>query len=255
MTDNTAGRTNRTDMADQVVDSASALIIDTETDQGRDPRPIQVATINVVTGYEWMRYFNSGRPISPVVIKVHGITDADVAGLERFELARFVLPDYLIGHNVRFDWRVIGSPTTKLICTVRLARVAFPEWQAYGQSKCIEQLLGKAEARAMTVAAHDALGDARMCHLLYQACCARLQIAPTDFAAAHAIANKAHPISHMPFGKYKGKPISSLPISYVKWMIGNIHNLQPSLYSALKKRIDAQQESEQASEQEKDEIR
>ena len=61
----------------------TALIIDTETDQGRDPRPIQVATINVATGFEWMKYFNSGRPISPVVIRIHGITDDDVAGLER----------------------------------------------------------------------------------------------------------------------------------------------------------------------------
>lgn len=116
----------------------TALVIDTETDQGSDPRPIQVATINVATGFEWMKYFNSGRSISPIVIKVHGITDDDVAGLERFELEQFELPEYLIGHNVRFDWRVIGSPSAKLICTVRLARAAFPEWRAYGQSKCIE---------------------------------------------------------------------------------------------------------------------
>ncbi|SJN23533.1 putative quorum-sensing-regulated virulence factor [Psychrobacter sp. JB385] len=218
----------------------TALVIDTETDQGRDPRPIQVATINVATGFEWMKYFNSGRTISPIVIKVHGITDDDVAGLERFNLAEFELPEYLIGHNVRFDWRVIGSPSAKLICTVRLARVAFPEWRAYGQSRCIEQLLGREEASLMTIAAHDALGDARMCHLLYQACCERLGIAPTDFAAAHAIANKANPVSKMPFGKHKGTPIKDVPISYVKWMLGNIHNMQPSLYSALKKRIEAE---------------
>lgn len=223
-----------------MTDFDTALIIDTETDQGRDPRPIQVATINVTTGYEWMKYFNSGRPISPVVIKVHGITDDDVAGLERFELEQFELPAYLIGHNVRFDWRVIGSPSTKLICTVRLARAAFPEWSAYGQSKCIEQLLGNSEARKMTIAAHDALGDARMCYLLYQACCERLEIAPTDFAAAHAIANKASPVSKMPFGKHKGKAIKDVPINYVKWMLGNIHNMQPSLYSALTKRVKAE---------------
>ena len=218
----------------------TALIIDTETDQGRDPRPIQVATINVATGFEWMKYFNSGRSISPVVIRVHGITDDDVAGLERFELEQFELPGYLIGHNVRFDWRVIGSPSAKLICTVRLACAAFPEWSAYGQSKCIEQLLGKGEASRMTIAAHDALGDARMCYVLYQACCERLAIAPTDFAAAHAIANKANPVSKMPFGKYKGKVIKEVPISYIKWMLGNIHNMQPSLYSALTKRIKAE---------------
>ncbi len=218
-------------------DSATALIIDTETDQGRDPRPIQVATIDVATGFEWMKYFNSGRPISPVVIKIHGITDDDVAGLEHFVLDNFNLPAYLIGHNVRFDWRVIGRPSTKLICTVRLARLAFPEWRGYSQSKCIEQLLGKAEASKMTIAAHDALGDARMCYLLYQACCARLEIAPTDFAAAHALSNSAQPISKMPFGKYKGRVIKEVPIGYVKWMLGNIPNMQPSLYSALTKRL------------------
>ena len=219
---------------------ATALIIDTETDQGRDPRPIQVATINVATGVEWMKYFNSGRTISPIVIKVHGITDEDVADCERFELSEFELPEYLIGHNVRFDWRVIGRPTAKLICTVRLARVAFPEWRYYGQSKCIEQLIGKEEARQMTVAAHDALGDARMCYLLYQACCVRLQIAPTDFAAAHTISNTANPVGKMPFGKHKGELIKDVPISYVKWMLGNIHNMQPSLYSALTKRVEAE---------------
>lgn len=91
----------------------------------------------------------------------------------------------------------------------------------------------------MTIAAHDALGDARMCYLLYQACCERLEVAPTDFAATHAIANKANPVSKMPFGKHKGKLIKDVPINYVKWMLGNIHNMQPSLYSALTKRIKA----------------
>lgn len=222
---------------------ATALIIDTETDQGHDPRPIQVATINVATGFEWMKYFNSGRSISPIVIKVHGITDDDVEGLERFDLADFELPTYLIGHNVRFDWRVIGSPSVKLICTVRLARVAFPEWYAYGQSKCIEQLLGKGEASRMTIAAHDALGDARMCYLLYQACCERLEIAPTDFAAAHMVSNTANPVAKMPFGKHKGQLIKDVPISYVKWMLGNIHNMTPSLHSALSKRVKAEKEA------------
>ena len=217
---------------------STALIIDTETDQGKDPRPIQVATIDVATGFEWMKYFNSGRAISPIVIKVHGITDDDVAGLERFELDKFELPEYLIGHNVRFDWRVIGRPDAKLICTVRLARAAFPEWRYYGQSKCIEQLLGKGEASTLTIAAHDALGDARMCYMLYKACCERLNIAPTDYAAAHAISNRASPVSKMPFGKHKGKAIKDVPISYVKWMLANIHNMQPSLYSALTKRVE-----------------
>lgn len=216
----------------------TALVIDTETDQGRDARPIQVATINVSTGYEWMAYFNSGRAISPFVTKIHGITDEDVAGLERFELDKFELSDYLIGHNVRFDWKVIGRPSAKLICTVRLARLAFPEWHRYSQSKCIEQLLGVEKAQAMTAAAHDALGDARMCYLLYQACCERLGIETTDFVTAHKLSNTANPIAKMPFGKHKGESIKSLPIGYVKWLLANVGGMKPSLYSALQKRLE-----------------
>lgn len=217
--------------------NATALVIDTETDQGRNARPIQVATINVQTGFEWMAYFNSGRPISPFVTKIHGITDADVAGLERFDLQKFELSDYLIGHNVHFDWGVIGRPSTKLICTVRLARLAFPEWSRYSQSRCIEQLIGEAAAREMTAAAHDALGDARMCYLLYKACCERLQIEPTDFAAAHRMANQAKPVRQMPFGKYKGRAIKDLPSNYVQWLLSNVQGMKPSLYSALQKRL------------------
>ena len=217
--------------------SATALVIDTETDQGRDARPIQVATINVLTGFEWMSYFNSGRPISPFVTGIHGITDEDVAGLERFDLDKFDLPEYLIGHNVRFDWKVIGRPTAKLICTVRLARIAFPEWTRYSQSKCIEQLIGVEEAAQMTAAAHDALGDARMCYLLYQACCERLNIELSDFETAHKISNTAKPVSKMPFGKYKGKPVSELPIGYSKWLLANVQGMTPSLYSALQQRL------------------
>lgn len=215
----------------------SALVIDTETDQGRDPRPIQVATIDVRSGHEWMSYFNSGRPISAFVTKIHGITDEDVVGLESFDLNKFELSDYLIGHNIRFDWGVIGRPKAKLICTVRLARAAFPEWHRYSQSKCIEQLLGMEKAAQMTAAAHDALGDARMCHLLYRACCERLGIHPYDFETVHKISNTAKPVNKMPFGKHKGKRINDLPIAYVHWILANIPNLNPSLYSALQKRV------------------
>ena len=56
----------------------TALIID--TDNQYYCRPIQVATIDVAMGHEWMQYFNSGRchPWQPV----HGITDSDVVDCE-----------------------------------------------------------------------------------------------------------------------------------------------------------------------------
>lgn len=244
------------------MDKLTALIIDTETDQGRDPRPIQVATIDLHTGNEWMKYFNSGRPISKFTTAVHGITDSDVAGLETFELAKFSLPHYLIAHNARFDWRVIGSPKVKLICTVQLARLAFPEWDNYKQSRCIEQLFasqgeaGAKQALLMTANAHDALGDVRMCQMIYKACCERLGVDYLDFEAMYELSEKgtklgfttrrkrrqktassAFAVEKMPFGKHKGLPIKDVPKSYVKWLLANATSLEAGLILALKARV------------------
>lgn len=238
----------------------TAIILDTETDQGQDPRPIQVATIDMTTGKEWVKYFNSGRPISPITTNIHGITDADVAGLERFELAKFTIPEYLIAHNARFDWRVIGSPDVKLICTVQLARLAFPEWDSYKQGRCIEQLFasqgeaGIKKAYALTAKAHDALGDVRMCRIIYQACCERLGVAENDFAKVHELLQRqgdtifkrkrsqkspksAFALDVMPFGKHKGQLIKSIPKSYAKWLLANGTSLEAGLILALKARV------------------
>lgn len=238
----------------------TAIILDTETDQGQDPRPIQVATIDMTTGKEWVKYFNSGRPISPITTQIHGITDADVAGLERFDLAKFTIPEYLIAHNARFDWRVIGSPDVKLICTVQLARLAFPEWESYKQGRCIEQLfapqgeVGMKKAYALTKNAHDALADVRMCQVIYRACCERLGVAVDDFAKVHELLEKqgttsfkrkrsqksptsAFAIEIMPFGKHKGMAIKHIPKSYAKWLLANATSLEAGLILALKARL------------------
>lgn len=233
----------------------TALIIDTETDQGTNPRPVQVATIDLTTGQQWMAYFNSGRPISPVTTQIHGITDDDVAGLDAFDLSNFNVPEYLIGHNVNFDWRVIGRPEVKLICTVRLARLAFPEWYSYKQSRCIEQLFNLqnrgGDITRFTQQAHDALGDVKMCYEIYKACCEKLGINYHNYAAAHLLCQKARatrgksstgntsdqPMSVMPFGKYRGQPVAQLPKPYVKWILANVPALRPNLINALQQRL------------------
>lgn len=55
----------------------------------------------------------------------------------------FILPghvDYIIGHNVDFDWGVIGKPEVKRNCTLALARKLWPDLDSHNQSALMHYL-------------------------------------------------------------------------------------------------------------------
>ncbi len=90
------------------------------------------------------RLVNPGRPMSPAAQKVHGLSDADLAGAEP---ARTVLPEFLaflgapatttlLAHNASFDAGFLGRelgrldfplPSFAVIDTLALARSRLPE--------------------------------------------------------------------------------------------------------------------------------
>ena len=41
----------------------------------------------------------------------------------------------------------------------------------------------------------------------------------------------------MPFGKYRGTPVSDLPEQYVEWCLGNLDDLDPVICRAMKHRL------------------
>ena len=116
---------------------------------------------------------NPGRPIPANVIRVHGITDADVARaapmaavLLRF--LRFVddspSPAVLMAHNARFDMGFVGAglfraglsaPPAPVIDTVRLSRRRMPSERSHSLKNCA------ARFGVRNPAAHRGLSDAR----------------------------------------------------------------------------------------------
>lgn len=54
----------------------------------------------------------------------------------------------------------------------------------------------------------------------------------------------------MPFGKYKGSPVSSLPSDYISWLLENCKNMQPKLKYELMK---AEAESDQLTREQEEE--
>ena len=72
---------------------------------------------------KYAEYFRPDVPCHPEAFKVHGITPEMVADCLPSEHA--VLPSnctHMIAHNAPFDYRMLGKPDVKVICTVSLAK-------------------------------------------------------------------------------------------------------------------------------------
>ena len=133
-----------------------------------------------------------------------------------------MLPDdaqYIIGHNVDYDWNVINQPNVKRICTLALARRVWPELDSYSQSALLYFIKG-AEAREKLKNAHSALTDVKNCEILLRAICNKLEI-----TSAEELWNKselARVPTHINFGKHKGTIISEIPKDYKEWLLKQV---------------------------------
>jgi exodeoxyribonuclease X len=149
----------------------------------------------------------------------------------------FQLPhdlEYLIGHNIDFDWQAIGQPEVKRICTLALSRKAWPELDAHNQSALL-YFLERSNARERLRNAHSADADVQICATILQHICSALSI--TSIEALWMASESARLPSHMPFGKHKGVALTEVPGDYVRWLLDQ-QNIDPYLrqaFMALKK--------------------
>lgn len=68
--------------------------------------------------------------------------------------------EYIIGHNIDFDWEAIGKPNVKRIDTDAMARYVYPNLDSYSQSALLYHVLGTvANTRELLKNAHSALQD------------------------------------------------------------------------------------------------
>lgn len=189
------------------------------------------------------------KDIPPEASAVHFISTEEVANcigyaddLENID-ALMGCRNYLIGHNVQFDRRMItdnefkhrGSVAEYLlddsrwICTLRLAKKMFAEdveyknltlsylWYKFGCYRDVHR----------AVNAHAAKDDVFMCYQvlvkLVEVAIERGHIDPTQDIGPQITEFVNTPIRYtvMPFGKHKGEQMSVVPLNYIEWMIRN----------------------------------
>jgi exodeoxyribonuclease X len=199
-----------------------AIVFDCETTGLVDPDLVQTAWVQVdhmgdLAHPICSQLWKPEKPISYGAMATHHILDADVA--DKPPAADFRLPDgvtHLIGHNIDFDWRVIGEPNIKRICTLALARRAWPDMDSHALGALIYRTMDQESARLALRGAHDAAADVGLCAYVLRVICQARR--PVDLDDLWRMSEDARVPTHMPFGKHKGMPIASVPDDYKAWL-------------------------------------
>lgn len=205
-----------------------AVILDTETTGKNNPLPVEIGYLTIPSPgaghtYSFIERFNPGKPIELGAMAVHLILDSDIAACRPH--TAFVMPNvpYMIGHNVDYDWNVLGRPLVRRICTLALARFVWPSYDSHTQTALLLSF-NPALARDWLKAnqAHSALVDVRICErilngmlpLLIQA--GHLPEEPT-WEDVWTLSERLRIPEVITFGKHKGKTLDQLPADYIAW--------------------------------------
>lgn len=234
----------------------SALIIDTETTGFDKPDVIELAYIGPFThpgsslgrDKKFQQRFKPRKPISLGAMATHHITFEDLVDKPEWQ-GSWSPPDelgdidYIIGHNVDFDWAAIGSPDVKRICTLALARYVWPLLDSHSLGAIMYHIHVEQPryASMLLTGAHSAVVDADLCldilNLLW------LMIGePKTWEELWVISEKARIPKFFTFGKYgpqnyppTGKEVSWVKANdrgYVKWCL-SASDMDPYLIKEL----------------------
>ncbi|MBP9871265.1 MAG: DUF3820 family protein [Nitrosomonas sp.] len=218
---------------------AKAIIFDTETTGINDPEIIEAAWIEPMFSLRSDKIANSfygrfkpSKPISLSAMAVHHIMDEDLENCP--PSSSFSLPDdidYLIGHNIDFDWCAAGKPEVKRICTLALSRHLWPELESHTQSAMIYFLERDSARRLLQGKAHSAFEDVLNCLIILGHIVKKLGgIDSWETLWKHSEIARIPTV--MPFGKHKGTPIKDVPADYKRWLLN-----QPDIDQYLMKAI------------------
>ena len=206
----------------------TAYLLDTETTSIDTPEVIQMAYFSVdppsgIAG--WRRsevtesWFSPLNPITFGAMNVHHILPTEVLGHAPSSSVR-IPPDttYLIGHNIDFDWKALGSPAVHRICTLALCRHLWPNTDSHSLGAIYYYLEGATgPVRDRLRRAHNAAADIAinwdvLCHVIRTT-------GVQTLGELHLLSELARIPRVMSFGKHKGKLIEEVDKGYANWYL------------------------------------
>lgn len=220
----------------------TVYIFDSETTGLNEPHLIEAAWLklkdisSLTVTADFLQRYKPGKPIELSALATSHILDEELDGCEPYNT--FALPEdveYLIGHNVDYDWRVIGEPEVKRICTRALGSKLWPAADSHTQSAMI-YLHYRTEATGLLRNAHAALDDVKNCRLLLVKILDTLAVnlgrPVSGWEELWEISDDARIPTVIAFGKHRGMAIVDLPSDYKRWLL-NQSDLDPYVRKAL----------------------
>ena len=215
-------------------------IIDTET-CGLQGGVVEVASVDIIDGQivnPMSDLVCPDRPISHQAMAIHKITEAMVADKPAIEevIPRYHGSPWYVAHNASFDRRVLPEMHGEWICTVKLARRLWPGIR-YSN-------MGLYKSRKLHIETPPGLHHHRALFDCYITAALLLDImsvtgwTPEEMAA---ITGRPGLVASLPFGKYRGQPVSTIAErdpGYLRWMLNNIKDLHPDLRLTLKHHLE-----------------
>jgi len=228
-------------------DPAKVIVLDTEATGKTDPEPIEVAWAridisdrNIPITDKFEQLYKPSKPIKFGAMAIHNIIPADLEGAPPSSEAK--IPDwaqYVIGHNVDYDWKVLGSqPGIRRICTLALSRSLWPDLDSHTLGAMVYALArDPARARESLTGingSHRAYNDVRATRWLLSKILEKIGSPGLMASGLWALSEAARVPERLPFGRYKGVPIKDVPADYISWLLRQ-DDIDPYLRKALKR--------------------
>lgn len=207
----------------------TCYLLDTETtDAGDAPDVIQLAVIGPlqtplhIGAVVGLANFKPSKPISIGAMATHNIIAEDLEGSPPW--TGYTLPsdcNYILGHAIDFDWKCIGSPNVKRICTLALSRSLWPDIDSHKLTALIYHLYPAPMARVLVSGAHNARTDVENCMRLLSFIW-ELVGKPETWEELWRISEESRIPKIFSFGKYKGEPIADIRRTdrgYINWCL------------------------------------
>lgn len=206
----------------------TGIYFDTETTGIKTDKDliIEIAAYDPINKRTFERFVNPGIPIPAESTAICHITNEMVANAPSFkqvgqEFIDFCGPDaILIAHNLdSFDFPILRAecarnnltlPAWRTIDTLKWARKYRPDLPRHAL-QYLREVYGMESNNA-----HRALDDVMMMAGIFSQ-----MIDDLSFETVLELLSVQQTLTHMPFGKHQGKPLSEVPKDYLKWLAGS----------------------------------